>query len=274
MEKFSLKAFSSATQEDSIKFGWKAVRQALLSKAGFRVPEGFLLYVKDWNSIGEAYTQAMAQFPEVMRGSAIMRSSAAGEDGTLTYAGVFDSEVFDGCLPESFERAAKKLLASYASETARLYAERNAAASEANLHLTALVQRMLQPSCSGVAYSHDPVTGLAHGIIESTYGVSLLLTDGKISPDYVQLDEHGEILIKRTGKKQRLVQVENGGLIERPATTAEAQAFSISDGQIHKLWTAVRRIQAMTGTPQDIEWAFENGRLYILQNREVPVTVG
>ena len=58
MEKFSLKAFSSATQEDSIKFGWKAVRQALLSKAGFRVPEGFLLYVKDWNSIGEAYTQA------------------------------------------------------------------------------------------------------------------------------------------------------------------------------------------------------------------------
>ena len=108
MEKFSLKAFSSATQEDSIKFGWKAVRQALLSKAGFRVPEGFLLYVKDWNSIGEAYTQAMAQFPEVMRGSAIMRSSAAGEDGTLTYAGVFDSEVFDGCLPESFERAAKK----------------------------------------------------------------------------------------------------------------------------------------------------------------------
>ena len=125
-----------------------------------------------------------------------------------------------------------------------------------------------------MAYSHDPVTGLAHGIIESTYGVNLLLTDGKISPDYVQLDEHGEILIKRTGKKQRLVQVENGGLIERPATTAEAQAFSISDGQIHKLWTAVRRIQAMTGTPQDIEWAFENGRLYILQNREVPVTVG
>ena len=46
MEKFSLKAFSSATQEDSIKFGWKAVRQALLSKAGFRVPEGFLLCVK------------------------------------------------------------------------------------------------------------------------------------------------------------------------------------------------------------------------------------
>lgn len=269
MEEFSLLGFGAVTERDSARFGWKAVRQALLSQNGFRVPEGFLLCLRDLDSAKAAYMKAVEQFPEVMGANAIMRSSAADEDGAMSYAGVYDSIVFDGRSVESFQDAARKLMASYTSEAAQTYARRNAAVLEENACLTSLVQRMLAPSCSGVAYTVDPVTGLNRVVIESTHGINSLLTDGKISPDYVQLNEHGRILTRRRGKKQRIVRVNEGHIAERAATAEESDVFSIADEQIHTLWVAAQQIQALAGKPQDIEWAFENGELYVLQNREI-----
>ena len=68
------------------------------------------------------------------------------------------------------------------------------------VQLTSLVQRMLQPTCSGILYTMNPVTGENQIIIESTIGINALLTDGKISPDYLSYDADGKVLHRRTGK--------------------------------------------------------------------------
>lgn len=274
MDKFNLCAFSAVTFKDSVRFGWKAVCQALLANGGFCVPEGFLLRMEGIESTDKVYTRAKELFPGVLCGSAIMRSSAPNEDGNLSYAGVYDSKVFNGCSANEFALAVRAVKASYDRKEAELYARRNASMPEANKCLTALVQRMLMPSCSGVAYTLDPVTGIKHVIIESTHGINSLLTDGKISPDYVQVDGLGNVIARRLGKKQRMVGVSNGRLYERVATAEESRTFSISDMQIHELWNVARSIQTKLEKPQDIEWAFENGKLYILQSREISASGG
>lgn len=49
------------------------------------------------------------------------------------------------------------------------------------------------------------------------------------------------------------------------------EKYSLSEKQLKSIIDIGKNIEAHYNAPQDIEWAFENGVLYILQTR--PVTV-
>lgn len=267
MGDFKLKAFGAVQERDVNCFGWKAVCQALLYERGFQVPEGFLLYMEDIHHDAMAvYEAARKMFPNIMSGFSIMRSSAMNEDGVRSFAGVYDSVVFEGSSFEKFREALETVAASY-ERVVLDYAEHG----NVPKRFTALVQHVLDPDCSGVAYTLDPVLGLEHVIIESTYGLNMLLTDGKISPDYIQLNQHGEVIAKRFGRKQRLVKLTECGLTEYASNQEQAKAFSISDNQITVLYDSAIRLKDIFGKHQDIEWAFERDKLYILQSRDITV---
>ncbi len=267
-----MQSFQNTRPEDAAIFGEKAFRQAFLSQKGFSVPPGFLMCMRNTDLTEEAYSQAISLFPEVMGESVIMRSSAPGEDGQQSYAGIFDSVIFNGRSLEEFCNAADQLIRSFNREEVRKYAKRIGIRNQIEdrtVQLTSLVQRMLQPTCSGILYTMNPVTGENQIIIESTIGINALLTDGKISPDYLSYDVDGKVLNRRTGKKEKLLFLKGGTLEERKSTEKERQSFSVSDKQAYALYQTALQLQQIFSKPQDIEWAFENDQLYILQSRDI-----
>ncbi len=43
----------------------------------------------------------------------------------------------------------------------------------------------------------------------------------------------------------------------------------LSDAQVAELCAVARRIEAAAGAPQDIEWCYESGTLYVVQARPI-----
>src|SRR5690606_30347566 len=94
-----------------------------------------------------------------------------------------------------------------------------------------IVQRMIRPELAGVAFTVNPATGREEVVIEACEGVADALLSGHRSP----LRADHPLLGKH-----------------RPEIEAVAQ-----------------QIQRFFGAPQDIEFAVEDGRLYILQSRPI-----
>lgn len=255
-------------------FGNKALCQVKLSRLGFCVPEGCVLSVP----IGEmdviaAYAELRRRFVPALYGACLLRSSAMMEDGAQSFAGIYQSIPFVAESFESFESAMRELTASYGDQSARDYMERVGITSDMQI-FSALIQRVVPATCSGVAYSHNPITGAQQVIIESTFGLNFLVTDGKISPDRIYLDEEGNALRRETGSKKKYVSLSNGKAEIVPMDAARTVRFSLTDAQIHQLWRTVNRLYELQGAPQDVEWAFQEDTLYILQSRDITTLGG
>ncbi|UCC11619.1 MAG: hypothetical protein JSW02_09765, partial [candidate division WOR-3 bacterium] len=102
----------------------------------------------------------------------------------------------------------------------------------------------LDPEVSGVMFTRSPS---AHEelLIECCRGMGEKLVSGVITPTRYTLHKKS---VRRQGGDDILI---------KP--------------QLNLLQKTGRKIEKLFGRPQDIEWAFENGRLYILQSRPISV---
>jgi pyruvate,water dikinase len=69
-------------------------------------------------------------------------------------------------------------------------------------------------------------------------------------------------------KEVSYVQAEGGGGIRIGVEPSKAKAPTLTPDMIKELCRVAHIIEDHYGYPQDIEWAFEKGRLYILQARK------
>lgn len=135
-----------------------------------------------------------------------------------------------------------------------------------------VVQKMVDSVVSGVAFSVDPVTeDRNHVLIEAAYGLGEAVVSGQITPDsYVVSKEPRDILEKTVAKQDKgLYRKQDGDNEWRSITGSEEGAQKLADDQIVALANLVVHIENHYGTPQDIEWALENGAFYILQSRPI-----
>jgi pyruvate,water dikinase len=61
----------------------------------------------------------------------------------------------------------------------------------------------------------------------------------------------------------------DGGTEERELAPEQGGARVLDDNELVELAELGGKLQAQFGGPQDVEWAFQNGRLYLLQSRPV-----
>lgn len=149
------------------------------------------------------------------------------------------------------------------------YRLRNDIAQEAAM-LAVVIQEMIQSEVSGVLFTANPLTGLrAETVIDATFGLGESLVSGQVEPDhYVVNVAGGEIVQKTVGAKKISTRGKAGGGVETvPEITATRKA--LSDNEILQLAALGRRVQKEYGAAQDIEWAFADGRLYLLQARAI-----
>ncbi|MCJ7510716.1 MAG: phosphoenolpyruvate synthase [Dehalococcoidia bacterium] len=139
------------------------------------------------------------------------------------------------------------------------------------------VQRMVQSLRSGVMFTLEPVSGDRSRItIEAVFGLGEAIVSGEITPDLYVLDKASlRILEKRVVNQERQFvrnpQADGGGgtNVWLPVPDELARQQKLSDEQIVALARIGKRVEEHYGFPQDIEWAEENGELFIVQSRPV-----
>jgi phosphohistidine swiveling domain-containing protein len=219
---------------DAARVGGKAANLGELKKAGFKVPDGFVV-------IGEPPEDLSDALRAFGGGQLAVRSSAVAEDlADASFAGQYETFLNVQGL-EQLRKAIGDCRKSASS--ARVASYRANRAEAAPVEIAVLVQRMVSAESAGVAFTANPVTGDRSEVsISAVRGLGERLVSGE-----AQADEW----VVRDDKPQRRRSSED-------AITAE-QAAAVAD--------LARSAAAHFGRPQDVEWAFAGGELYVLQSR-------
>lgn len=198
-----------------------------------------------------------------------VRSSALQEDTrNATAAGVFTTELGVGD-EASLERAMRSVYTRLYDERALSYLAQIAPKEPPAVAL--LVQRMVPATAAGVLFTEDPVRREAGTMrVEATLGLGAPIVDGAVAPDVFTLArEDGAVLASEpVEKRSALVLTERGSVREVSLDPARSEA-SLDREQLAELASAARSVQRALGGPRDIEFAFEDRTLWILQARPI-----
>ena len=196
-----------------------------------------------------------------------VRSSATAEDlPDTSFAGqqdTFLNVLGDNALLDAVVRCWSSLWTARAIG----YRARNGIANH-DVALAVVVQEMVQSEASGVLFTANPLTGKrSETVIDATFGLGEALVSGLVEPDHFVVDED-RIVAKSLGAKAVSIEsIEGGGTRQVSVDVADRQ--SISDGEIVGLAQLGRHVEALFGSPQDIEWALADGGLQLLQARPI-----
>lgn len=136
------------------------------------------------------------------------------------------------------------------------------------------VQKMIQSEVSGVMFTLDPITNNKSTItIEAIFGLGELIVGGQITPDHYEVSKENLAINKKAIVKQstQLVRTGNGNKLIK-VSKAFAKAQKLPDEKIVELAALGKKIEKHYFFPQDIEWALEDNKLYIVQTRPVTTT--
>jgi phosphohistidine swiveling domain-containing protein len=130
--------------------------------------------------------------------------------------------------------------------TARAAANRwNKGINHFSIRISALVQLMIPSEYSGIAFTVNPLTEAQELVIEAIAGLGDSLVSGKVTPE------------KYVVSKEAL------------SLQAEPDRSVVPSGIVIAVASMSREIENHYGRPQDIEWAWAGGKLYVLQSRNI-----
>ncbi|MDR3710810.1 MAG: PEP/pyruvate-binding domain-containing protein [Capsulimonadaceae bacterium] len=136
-----------------------------------------------------------------------------------------------------------------------------------------IVQQMLRPQAAGLAYGLDLVSGQRSvSVIASVFGLATSLTSGDCDADLFHVGADGKIVSKSIADKrqQHRPNIDSpGGVLTLPVPSVDREMPSLDDEQVLRVADLVRRVETVFERPQEIEWAFDGGKLYLLGARPI-----
>lgn len=138
------------------------------------------------------------------------------------------------------------------------------------------VQRMVQSDTSGVMFTLEPVTSDTSKIaIEAVLGLGEMIVSGDVTPDTYIIDKESLKIVSKQVAAQEWKLVRGKGKdgkianIKVVLTPEEQKRQKVSDGDIIELARIGKRLEEWYKFPQDVEWAKEGDKIYIVQTRPV-----
>jgi pyruvate,water dikinase len=198
-----------------------------------------------------------------------VRSSACAEDSeAASFAGQQETYLNVQGAGEVMERV-RECWASFFSERALFYRARKGSLTD--LGMAVVVQRQLQPEKAGVMFTVDPVRQRRDQmIVEAVWGLGEALVSGQVTPDHYVVARDGRVKQARVAVQPlAILPVAGGGTHEQPLDPEQGARRVLDDAELRELALLGNRLQEHFGAPQDVEWAFQKGRLYLLQSRPV-----
>jgi len=138
------------------------------------------------------------------------------------------------------------------------------------------IQKMVQSETSGVMFTVEPTTSDVSKItIEAIIGLGEMIVSGDVTPDHYVVDKENLQILQKEIKPQEWKLVKNhsgepGEVNIKIMLTPEEQIKQkINDEDIITLAKLGKRLEDHYQHPQDIEWAKENNKIFIVQTRPV-----
>jgi pyruvate,water dikinase len=132
---------------------------------------------------------------------------------------------------------------------------------------------MIDANVSGVAFSVDPVSGRRGlAVVSAVHGIGTALVGGEGDADVYEVDRTGRIERQTIAHKELRLGFDAGAEEGVSAQTVKADEMdqpALSTTQAAAVAALARRAAVEFGQPQDIEWAIEDGSLYLLQSRPI-----
>lgn len=253
------------TPPDISKLGGKGANLAKLLSLGCRIPD--CIAISHEHPTARILEDVLPMWEELNFQLAAVRSSATAEDATdQSFAGMFSTYLYvsKDKLLEKIELCRVSLsLPRVADYITRM------SISKEDVHVNVLVQRMIEADASGVCFTKNPLTNVSDEIvIEAIHGQGELLVSGQVTPDYYRVAKYKNVLLEKNISTQEIILDKKSRSI-RPRERELQHIPKISEPMLYLLREQAVSIENMYQKPVDIEWAVENGVLYILQARPI-----
>jgi len=123
---------------------------------------------------------------------------------------------------------------------------------------------------AGVMFTQNPINGADERLIEASWGLGEAVVAARVIPDHFRVDRSGEVLERTPGlKKVAIRAVADGGTVEQEVEPGLVEAPCLDDRQLGLLNELAARCEQVYGPARDIEWAYANDQIYLLQCRAV-----
>ena len=227
--------------------------------------------IKSTNMSADLQQEILAEFGKLGAKYVAVRSSATAEDSKIdSWAGELESYLH--VTKDTVLENVRNCWASLFTPRAIFY--RFARKLEkTKVSVAVVIQKMVESEVAGVAFSVHPITKDKNQmIIEAGWGLGESIVLGKITPDsYVVNKKEKTILDINVSEQEKMIikKGTKGGTSEVAVPAARQEKQKLSGKEIMELAEVVKRIEQHYGSPQDIEWAYEKGKLYVLQSRPI-----
>jgi pyruvate,water dikinase len=285
--------FDDPACREVARAGGKGASLARMSELGLPVPPGFVVPAECLvAALGDGGEALRAALPDAARAQEIVaavdvpraaadayaalgddppvavRSSACAEDSeTASYAGQQETYLHVRGADAVLDRV-RDCWGSFFSERAIFYRERKGSLDD--LGMAVVVQRMVRSDVAGVLFTCDPVHRRRDRmVVEAVLGLGEAAVSGSVTPDHYVLKRDGTVKRAQVANQPfAIVPVEAGGVEERELGPEGAEQ-KLGEEQLRELARIGDDLEQRLGGPQDIEWALEDGTLYVLQARPV-----
>ena len=197
-----------------------------------------------------------------------VRSSSPDEDlASASFAGGYETRL--GVRPADLNNALRHCFASSLDERVIVYKKEHGF-DVLSPRIAVVVQQQVDSEIAGVGFTINPLTNdYDEAVIDANWGLGDSVVAGLVSPDHFIVDKVSrQIIEKKLGSKQVSIGLgPNGGTIERKGH--RSAELTLSDDQLDELTEVFCRIEALCDKPMDIEWAYGDGQLYVLQARPI-----
>lgn len=262
---------TAETPEDISLLGGKACGLIRLMRANLSVPDAWCLPTGSKPSDSQL-RQLWAQIEDSGRRKATIvavRSSATVEDLVgASAAGVYET-ILGVAGPDGLIRAVRSCYDAFDATHAQAYRDKR---GHVDGEIALVVQRQVASDVSGVLLTSNPRRPFAPDyVVDAAYGLGEGIVSGKVDPDHLVIDAaSGNVLEERIGAKATcFVLGATGGTAEEPVSPRRSSRRALSDKQVEHLISLSRTLDTEIGEAQDCEWAFERGRLFVLQVRPI-----
>ncbi|MEQ4723588.1 PEP/pyruvate-binding domain-containing protein [Nonomuraea sp. B19D2] len=277
---------------DLATVGGKGASLARLTRAGLPVPGGFHITTEAYRAFVSAFRDEIPHAQDARRLFAehdmpaeiaadirrayealgddvpvAVRSSATAEDlPDMSFAGQQDTYL--NISGDALLDAVKRCWASLWNPRAIAYREQNGVPHD-DVALAVVVQELVDADAAGIMFTANPVTGARdETVINASWGLGEAVVGGQVTPDTIVVSG-GAVTQSQVGDKTVMTVRTPDGTREQPVPAELRGKAVLEAAQAVELAALGTRIQALYGTPMDVEWARRGSAFAVVQARPI-----
>ena len=192
----------------------------------------------------------------------------------ILFSGVFATEVN----VRGFEEVLKAIKTVYASifrDSVVFYAK-NHNVDLSKIKMSVVVQKMVQAEVSGVTYTKELITQDESKMsIEAVFGLGDVISNGEITPDRYVLNKKDLTFLEKKVSPQEWMNIRKlntkgqGGVEKVSISSSWSHQQKLEDRFLKEIAKISLLIEDSFGRSQNIEWVWEGGKVWVIQNKFV-----